>query len=66
MHKLISTEVICSQRHRSTKEPPCEKWPYGMVVSRGEEWALEAIYDDGGIERTLFMGPNAEGRAISA
>ena len=37
-----------------------------MVVSRGEEWAVEAIYDDGGIERTLFMGPNAEGRAISA
>ena len=65
MRKPISTEVVCSQRHQSVEEPPCEKWPHGRVVHHGEEWAVEVIYDDGDIERTLFMDPNAEMRAIS-
>lgn len=63
-------EPRCHRRHaRGSEDVMMQSQLRAEVLrysaSRPETWAVEAIDDDGGIERAMFDGPDAKARAIA-
>jgi hypothetical protein len=62
--RLTNVPTRCFPRRRDCK-PGSQKWTSQPAFSRiGDPPAVEKIDDDGGIEVTIFGGPNAGQQAI--